>query len=609
MTKDEVCYVTEAVESPEGIGSQALCEDYSIAAIIPAISHISEQDLMRMYSSPQIGCELIQGVNDGLITLAEEPQFSEEMLHTPAIATSELGPVISAIETRAGASPDKKRLFITIPKSSSSSELLDNKSLSSSDEPMGLDFGPPVATPARGKKAVGRGGSERIKWRSGIWKTNKNFKYRISENGDVYYKSPHHPWASISFPKSDSSSGKKISSRNIELINLIEGRRYRGTLKREGCRIDWEDGDDWTLQTPAASNRSRRSRCVSDSLPPRHSRSRAKEKRCKSDLNGMAPAAKKLLGPPERQIFEGSLVRVRSMTSGSMVGKVLTMEKDGKYRIQVEENGRKRVFSTSFETLRLDRGDAEDQEEDLPAETAISQVENRHYTHTIVRALTRTTGIPITHSGVLVETRINSEPIAQTVVDLIEFQGRPYVAIRYYMQSHRMDDWDDDNQIVKFYREDYFDGGKKPWSKTTLSGKPVSYRVWAKDTTDKEEGNEAHQKWIGRIEECIRESTNGEFKLISRNCQHAAAYTMNKLKAEAGVADDRHAAPPNWVFRVFAPASTWVPTPESTPKRVSAKKLELPGSKEAGSKEALLGSPPPPAIPPPKPPPQLDGST
>jgi len=438
-----------------------------------------------------------------------------------------------------------------------------------------------------------------IRWLPGVWRNKRNYDYVVMESGEVYFK-PFEPWAEIRLVKTNklgkinTSEGTENWQEEIELINLRENRRYHGILRGNGTRIVWDDGDGWhllSLEIPSEykrRERRRQSAFVTSSsswknntrrsfgnlfrTPPRETRVARASSEEDFVYNSKIQASMR-----PRGLLKGSMVSIKSLTSHVAYGTVLGMDPDGRYRIRVQEEGKTRVFSTPYETLRpaISPGRHGKQvDETITAETRISQVENKYYTHAFVRALNRTTGIPITHSGVLVETKIKGEPIAQTVVDLIEFQGKPYVALRSYMKSYKVDNWDDENQIAKFFREGDYNSGKKPWSQTKLHGKPVSYRVWGEDTTSYIKGRHNHEKWINKIESCIRESSQGEFKLMSRNCQHAAAYTINKLKKEAGVADDRHAEPPNWVFRIFAPASTWVPSQGTNPTEIPSKQEE-----------------------------------
>eukprot|EP00472_Partenskyella_glossopodia_P012768 CAMPEP_0197539174 /NCGR_PEP_ID=MMETSP1318-20131121/61855_1 /TAXON_ID=552666 /ORGANISM="Partenskyella glossopodia, Strain RCC365" /LENGTH=375 /DNA_ID=CAMNT_0043097811 /DNA_START=91 /DNA_END=1215 /DNA_ORIENTATION=- len=296
----------------------------------------------------------------------------------------------------------------------------------------------------------------------------------------------------------------------------------------------------------------------------------------------------------------------------------------------------------------------------IKAYTTISQVENRHYTHAFVRAMS-TVGMGITHSGVLVETRFKKEEKGeenrnqnhqhnnnnqqneecnpddldsfQTVVDLIQFRGRPYVAVRHYRQRCRIDNWDDELLLATFFREGDYDTARKPWTRTTLAGKPVRFRVAevreeeqqqqpsatsnaadsGSSSSSSSKNNESqaqpdpdvagqkttqsqvqaipirtqaqamHTKWVERIKSCITEGSGGEFKMLSRNCQHAAAYTMNKLKHEAGVADERNAVPPNLLFRLLAPESRWIPSAPKGSEKDSQSQGERGGEEGGGT--------------------------
>jgi len=133
----------------------------------------------------------------------------------------------------------------------------------------------------------------------------------------------------------------------------------------------------------------------------------------------------------------GTTVYMRSLTDGEEQGSILGIGPDGRYRIQVRdvEGKSTRVLSAPLEALRLSPS-TRNKGPGLPlyaSESRISQVENSHYTHAFVRVLTSTTGIPITHSGVLVETKIRGKPVYQTVLDVIEYNKRPYIARRHYM--------------------------------------------------------------------------------------------------------------------------------------------------------------------------------
>jgi len=427
------------------------------------------------------------------------------------------------------------------------------------------------------KRNAGGTPPARIAWRVGMWRTNRGFDYYISPRGQVFFEGSHEPWAHVKTKRgggrlrqdqkgracrsgsSEKEGEGKMSQREaenslqfVELVSLTESHRYQGIL-RDRERIAWDDGDAWKFvpsPNPLQNQFSTPTRAQSDGFYA--------SPRGFSTTNSRLGAS---VGR-RRGSLQGEMVTVKRLNT-TTYGVVVGFDHRGRCKVQVEENGRMRVFTTPVETLRPAHALSEDK--DSKAVTTISQVENPYYTHNFVRVISRTTGFPITHSGVLVETSIEGQPKHQTVVDLIEYSGKPYVALRQYMKPFKIDNWNDDVSIAKFSRQGFYDKGKKPWRKTLLQGKAISFTVWAEDTDSEEAAQKAHETWIQKIESYIKEATKGEFKLMSRNCQHAAAYTINKLKKEVGIADERHASPPNWLFRVFASESTWVPKEPKPP--------------------------------------------
>jgi len=190
----------------------------------------------------------------------------------------------------------------------------------------------------------------------------------------------------------------------------------------------------------------------------------------------------------------------------------------------------------------------------------ISQVDNIEYTHPLVRK----TGL-ITHSGVLVETRDQGKIIHQTVVDLVEVEAKPWCAVRHYRQKDHNEVWNDSEQVITYYRTISFNEGKKPWRITMTNGNqaPVRFAVW-RGSEEAKKIEEIHNKWVLNTKDSMFEMTKGQFKHITGNCQHAAAYAVNniKLKAEEtvpGLGETPSAKPPNVIFRMFTGTRSWRP--------------------------------------------------
>eukprot|EP00470_Lotharella_oceanica_P000471 CAMPEP_0170169508 /NCGR_PEP_ID=MMETSP0040_2-20121228/2431_1 /TAXON_ID=641309 /ORGANISM="Lotharella oceanica, Strain CCMP622" /LENGTH=387 /DNA_ID=CAMNT_0010408303 /DNA_START=40 /DNA_END=1200 /DNA_ORIENTATION=- len=185
----------------------------------------------------------------------------------------------------------------------------------------------------------------------------------------------------------------------------------------------------------------------------------------------------------------------------------------------------------------------------------VCQVENNRYTNPIVQKVAPN----ITHSGVMIETRYKGEVKFQTIVDLIESEFKPYVCVRHYLQSSHQDIWDDDTQRITMTRRPSYDTMSKPWKLTKMDGADVPFRLAVWRETQPEKMETAHKDWVERIVLGMKLSQRGnlKFKHITGNCQHAAAFAMNKAKLDAladnpGLMDAGTARPPNYIFRLFA---------------------------------------------------------
>mmetsp|Transcript_22359 Transcript_22359/g.33311 ORF Transcript_22359/g.33311 Transcript_22359/m.33311 type:complete len:451 (-) Transcript_22359:319-1671(-) len=340
-------------------------------------------------------------------------------------------------------------------------------------------------------------------WKAGTWHTMRGYGYVVTRKGEVYYQS-HSPWAILKTTTRESCSyrnpkalkensnptdtaleeiEKTIEDSNktfVELYSLKHKKSFHGYVIESRSRIVWDDGDVWTINDSTKSGKmiwqlERSLKIDKDRMTHRGSMPVSNRKLSSRKVNLRSLSA---VGIPP-----GTVVAVRSL-NGETRGIVMGIQSNGKYRIQIYDGQYTRLFTVARENLVVAPIQALGQSR---THTTISQVENKHYTHAFVRVITHTTGLGITHSGVLVETKFEDKPIAQTVLDLIEYNKKPYVAIRHYMKPLHYDTWLDKERMLKAHRQGPYDTGKKPWTQTKLEGKPVTYRVWEarNETTEK----------------------------------------------------------------------------------------------------------------------------
>jgi len=176
--------------------------------------------------------------------------------------------------------------------------------------------------------------------------------------------------------------------------------------------------------------------------------------------------------------------------------------------------------------------------------------------------MVRNSGMGITHSGVLIETRIDHQHdgIRQAIVDLIVVENVPYIAIRYYGTSRRRWTLDKEKKLIRYYRKHTFDAGGKPWKYTrdNIKNLPMIHVIdsgkWGEIETDRR-----HHQWVDEIAENMRLRVKEGFHILRRNCQHVAAWTINKVQMDS-IGQSKLpflAAPPNTIFRLFS--KDWLP--------------------------------------------------
>lgn len=414
----------------------------------------------------------------------------------------------------------------------------------------------------------------KVPWVSGTWLNKDGHAYAINSAGVVSYRGK--PWATL--------YGAAPGSRHDVEIEEIrgEGRRNEGLLRGSGRRIVWDDGDGWFVVDRASPRTFNAVAPLVGPLAGTFSPGPLLSQPVATARTPSVPVPIRRRGPGRGDSARGAGIRVgdevliTSFTCTDRKAEVLAVESDGRYRLRVSASpagGRRpREVLASGDNIRqqlsqrLARDAASNESKNPGAYTCVAQVENRNYTHAFVRG----SGIGITHSGILVQTLVGGEVIRETVVDLIEFKGKPFVATRQYRRPYKIDNWNDETLDAVFYRRGTYDKCEKPWTHTVLDERPLCFRVWSSKEPDTKDAAQTHTFWVENIQGSMREASRGEFRLFSRNCQHAAAYTLNKLKSEVGIIDDRHAVPPNWLFRFFASESSYIPQPVRSRPSVDA---------------------------------------
>mmetsp|Transcript_1941 Transcript_1941/g.2777 ORF Transcript_1941/g.2777 Transcript_1941/m.2777 type:complete len:317 (-) Transcript_1941:394-1344(-) len=190
-------------------------------------------------------------------------------------------------------------------------------------------------------------------------------------------------------------------------------------------------------------------------------------------------------------------------------------------------------------------------------EVRITQVENPDYTHWMVKH----SGLGITHSGVLIEVRTDSNllNVIQGIVDLIVVDNTPYIAIRYFGALRRRWSLDPEKKWIRYYRKHTFDGGNKPWKLTRLEGDIFVTLMIDRGEWTYAEASKVHENWVEKIAAIMQSRVRDGFHILRRNCQHVAAWTINRVNADTnGLSNMKTiAVPPNFIFRMLS--KDWLP--------------------------------------------------